>query len=244
LGRFALIIAIVFSITSCKKSSPFDCLKSTGKDITETRTVSEFNKIVLNDNVNLVITQSDENSIKVRAGENIIDKVETSIEDHELRISNYNSCNWMRSFKREIIVYVGVKNLNEIEYRGSGDISSTNVITGDSLLLQIWDGAGKVDMNVDVAKNTIYFHIGTADVFYKGYAHLSYISSASFGLLDASELNTTFTYIGSTGSNNSYVRSGLVLEATIQSIGNIYYYGNPEITLTGTGTGHLIKLTD
>jgi len=242
--QLTLVGMLFFVVTSCKKNSPFDCFKSTGPDVTEIRSVSDFNKISLSDNVNLVLTQDIVNSIKVKAGEHIIDNIETSIEDHELHIANYNTCNWMRSFKREIIVYVGVKNLNEIEYRGSGDITSTNTITGDSLKLQIWDGAGKIDMNVDVRKNTIYFHIGTADVFYQGFAHLSYVSSASFGLIDARELNTTFTYIGSTGSNNCFVNSNFVLEATISSIGNIYYFGDPEIKLTGGGTGQLIKYSE
>ncbi|NOR86843.1 MAG: hypothetical protein GQ527_04480 [Bacteroidales bacterium] len=237
-----VLLGLIFS--SCKKTDPLDCLTSTGSDITEQRAVSSFNKIILNDNVNLVITQDSSFSIQVRAGENIIDKVTTNIENQELSIHNHNTCNWVRSFDREIIVYVGVNHLHHIEYRGSGDISSTNVIKGDSLMLEVREGAGKVDLNIDMERNYIYFHIGTADIFYSGYAHISYVSGSSFGPVDARNMETVFTFISNSGSNNCYVRASSRLEATISSIGNIYYFGNPYAVLAGDGEGELIKVDD
>jgi len=238
---FLILLFGVF-FNSCKKSSPLDCFKSTGDDVTETRTTGKFNKIILYDNVNLVITQDDKTSIQIKAGDKIIKKVTTRISDNVLTIENTNTCNWMRSFDREIIAYVSVKELLEIEYRSSGDISSTNAITGDSLKLNVWEGAGRVDLIIDIHRNYINFHIGTADIYYSGRTHLSYITAASFGPVDASELSTVFTYIANKGSNNCKVNVGLRLEATITSIGNIYYQGNPEVLLVDKGDGELIKI--
>lgn len=236
-----LLVLIGMITNSCTKTDHLDCLKGTGSDITESRDVSSFNKIVLNDNVNLVITQDTNISIQVTAGEKLIGKVGTDISNNVLSITNNNTCNWVRSFDREIIVYVGINNLNQIEYRGSGDITSTNEIKSDSLLLQIWEGAGTIDLQVNTQRNYIYFHIGTADVFYSGKTHLSYVSAASFGPIDARNLKSTYTYIGNSGSNNCFVGADLALEASISSIGNIYYFGNPQITLSNTGQGELIK---
>lgn len=236
-------LLIVFSIffSSCEKGDPTDCFKNTGENITETRSASYFNKIVLEDNVNLVLTQSDNYSISVRGGKNVLKKVKTDIKDQTLRIQNNNSCNWMRSFKREITVYANIDSLNHIEYRGSGDISSTNPISGDSLLLDVWDGAGKIDMQVDIRRNYIYFHIGTADIHYSGDAHLSYITAASFGPVHAENLNSVFTYIDNKGSNNCFIRAQVYIGATIENIGNIYYTGHPEIQLNDMGDGELIN---
>jgi len=238
--NYMLILFSIF-LSSCEKGDPTDCFKNTGQNITENRSASYFNKIVLEDNVNLVLTQSDNYSISVHGGKNVLKKVETDIEDGVLVIQNNNSCNWMRSFNREITVYAHIDSINHIEYRGSGDISSTNPITGDSLLLDIWDGAGKVDMKVNVRRNFIYFHIGTADIHYSGDAHLSYITASSFGPIDAENLNSVFTYINNKGSNNCFIHAQLYIGATIENIGNIYYTGHPEIQLNDTGSGELIN---
>ncbi len=235
------IIFSLFLFSSCQKSDPIDCFKSTGKDITETRDASYFNKIVLEDNVNLVLTQSDDYAISVFGGKNVLKKVRTDINNEVLNIKNNNSCNWMRSFDREITVYAHVKTLNNIEYRGSGDISSTNTLTGDSLHLNVWEGAGKVDLDVNLHRNYIFFHIGTANIHYSGNAYLSYISLTSFGPIYAENLATRFTYVTNKGSNVCYVNSNLRLEATITNLGDIYYFGDPEISLNDTGEGELIN---
>lgn len=235
------IIFSLFLFTSCQKSDPTDCFKNTGKDVTETRAVSYFNKIILEDNANLVLTQSDEYSISVLGVKNVLKKVRTDINNEVLNIKNNNSCNWMRSFDREITVYANVKTLNQIEYRGSGDISSTNTITGDSLQLSVWEGAGKVELDVDLYRNYIYFHIGTADIHYRGNAYLSYISLSSFGPIYAENLTTRFSYVSNKGSNLCFVNSNLQLEATITNLGDIYYFGDPEIILEDTGEGQLIN---
>lgn len=237
----ALLLLLSIGFASCEKGDPTDCFKSTGEEITETRTVSFFNKIVLEDNVNLVLTQSNEYALSVRGGKNVLKKLKTDVENGVLNIKNNNSCNWMRSFERELTVFVNVDSLNQIEYRGSGDINCTNAITGDSLLLDIWEGAGTIDMQVDVRRNFVYFHIGTANVYYSGNAHLSYLTASSFGPIHAESLKSVFTFINNEGSNNCYINTQLRLEATIKNIGNIYYTGHPEILLNNSGSGELIN---
>jgi len=240
--RAFLVLIVVLLHHSCKKTDPTDCFKSTGEDITETRNSGVFNKIVLYDNVNLYLTQAATNTIEVTAGKKVMKKINTSISGGKLIIENNNTCNWVRSFNREVDVFVSVQNLTEIEYRGSGDIISTNTLEGDSLVLNIWEGAGKVDLDINMQRNYIYFHIGTADVYYKGFTHLSYITAASFGPVDAREMSTVYTYMENKGSNNCYVKTTLHLGATISSIGNIYYKGDPDINLNDYGDGELIKL--
>lgn len=238
---FTFLILLV-GLNSCKKGDPTDCFKSTGDDITQERPATAFDKIVLNDNVNLVLTQGEDYSISVTGGKNVLKKVRTDIDDRVLKIENRNSCNWMRNFNREITVYANFETIQEIEYRGSGDISCTNTIVQDSLMLQVWEGAGKVEMDVDMTRNYIYFHIGTADIYYRGNAHLSYVTGSSFGPIYAQNLKSNFTYIANHGSNNCYVQADLNIEATISSLGSIYYWGDAEPLLNKTGSGSLIKM--
>ena len=238
----ALFLILLFTSNSCRKSSPLDCFKSTGKEITEARSSGVFDKISLNDNVNLVLKHDTIRSISVTGGKNVLKKVKTNISEGVLTIENQNSCNWVRSFDKEITVYVNIDTLRRIEYYGSGDINCSNTIISDSMQLDVWEGAGDINMKVNNHRNIIYFHIGTSDINYQGSSTLSYISLSSFGPIDARALETNFTYIGNSGSNNCYIWAHTKIDANINGLGNIYYKGDAEISLDLSGDGRLIKL--
>jgi len=233
-----LVFGILF-LTSCDKG----CMTTTGTETTVERTVSNFNHIQVWNNVDVIITQATENRIQVKAGDNIIENIETTVENGTLKISNQNKCNWMRSYEKNISVLIDVKDLYELEIHGTGEIKSSNTIISDSLMLNVWDAAGKVDLSIETQKSTIRYHIGTADIFYSGTTRLSYISSNSFGPVDARNLESEQTYISSLGSNNNYVWATEILDATISSIGTIYYKNDPEILRTFiNGSGEVKKI--
>lgn len=225
--------------TSCQKEG----LTSTGKEIVEVRAADDFSRIQLWDNIDLQLTQDTFNQIQIIAGENIIGNIETNVQDGTLKISNQNRYNWLRSYNKSIRVVLHLKDIYEIEFHGTGEISCTNVLKTDSLMLNVWDAAGKVDLNIKTKKSSIRYHIGTADIFYRGKTRLSYISSNSYGPVDARDLESEQTYISSIGSNNNYVWATDILEASIGSIGNIYYRDDPNILRTFiVGSGEVKKI--
>lgn len=242
MSRMKLVFLLAFGsflLTSCQKEG----LVSAGKEITVEREIDDFRHIQLWDNIDLELAQGTINHIQVIAGENIVDNIETITENGILKISNLNRFNWLRSYDKRITVILRLKDLYELEIHGTGDISSTNTIVSDSLMLNVWDAAGKVNLNIETEKSTIRYHIGTADLFYSGKTRLSYISSNSYGPVDARELESEQTYISTLGSNNNFVWATDILEATIGSIGNIYYRDEP-ITLTTfiNGSGEVKKI--
>ena len=241
-GIWLLFIVLSLVWNSCSKTDPTDCFTATGPDVTQKRSAAAFRRIILHDNVNLVLTQDSSYSVVVKAGEKIISKIKTNIKDGTLEIFNENTCNWVRDFEREITVYAHINILNDIEYRGSGDITATNLIKQDSLMLNVWEGAGKIELEIDNYRNYIYFHIGTADIHYRGKAHLNYLSVMSFGPVYAHNLRTKFTYLTAGGSNNSYVNASVELHAHLSSIGNVYYAGQPQIFVNQTSTGKLLPI--
>jgi len=227
------------TLVSCQKVG----LTSTGKDIVQEREVDDFRHIQLWDNIDLKLIQDTINHIQIIAGENIVDNIETVTENGILKISNQNRFNWLRSYDKSITVILQLKDLYELEIHGTGEISSTNTIVSDSLMLNVWDAAGKVSLNIETKKSTIRYHIGTADIFYSGKTRLSYISSNSYGPVDARELESEQTYISTIGSNNNFVWATDILEATIGSIGNIYYKDEPgTLTTFILGSGVVKKI--
>jgi hypothetical protein len=243
--RFCLVglilLAVLSGISSCKKSGT-DCFISTGKIIKQERIVTDFDTIIARENVDIILTQDTVNSVVVEAGEKIIGGIKTVIDNRQLLINNNNTCNWIRSYDKPLNVYVHVKNLRKIYYLSAGNIITTNVLTPESFMLDVWGGCGSIDLSLNVIQGFIYEHMGTADITVRGRAIYNSVVSGDFGLLQLKDLSTDFTYVSSSGTNDCYVNVVRYLEATIRSIGNIYYTGKPDTVHAHiSGAGHLIE---
>ena len=214
-----LIIIISIASFSCKKNIG-DCFTSTGTIITENRTSGDFHLIYLNDNVNLVLTQDSINSVMVEAGENIINSIKTEFENGHLNIKNTSSCNWVRSYAKDITVYVSVNNLDSLEYESSGNISCTNAIKNDSISVDVWGGAGTIELTFDMKNVKLNLHYGTADMIFHGSSCVTYIYAASYGPFHCADFYSNNVYINNRGTSNCYVRANKVLEATIEKDGD------------------------
>lgn len=231
---------------SCKKGSLTDCKLTTGEITTEYRDIEIFNNILLKDNVNIILEKSDTSSVIVEAGANLLGGISTVVNDlGTLEIRNNNKCDWARDFSTPINVYIKYNNIDTIEYRSIGSITTKDTLRTDTLLVRVMEGAGKIDITIDVVRLYCQIHYGTADIIMNGKCGLSFVYSASFGLVDLRDLETTIVYVTNRSSNNVFVNSNYTLGAEIASIGDIYYKGNPSnITFDRTGSGNLIQLPE
>ncbi len=244
--KFTLIVILgVIVLSSCKKGFLTDCRLISGEIKTETRNIGLFNNISLNDNVNIIFTNNGNESVMIEAGANLIDGIITNINSKGvLEISNSNQCDWARSYDTPVNVYLNSNNVDTIQYRSIGNITSQDTIVTDSLRIIVSEGAGTIELTIDVFRFFCELHYGTADIIISGKSNISALYSASFGLVNCGNLQSGIVYVNSRSSNDVYVNSTFILEAEITSIGNIYYKGNPEdIKLNRTGSGELIHLT-
>ncbi len=230
--------------SSCNKSGESNCLKSTGEIVSETRNSKPFHNIILKDNVNIILQKSDTFGIVVEAGKNIISGIVTNIvSSGTLEIRNDNDCNWIRSYDKPVNVYLNYIDIDSIDYQSIGDVSTLNTITTDTLVITAYEGAGNINIDIDVSTLFCSLHYGTLDIIINGNSGVSYIYSASFGLIDTQNCSSNFMYVTNRSSNNVYVNSTTYLWASIENIGNIYYKGNPtDVVFEQSGKGELIKL--
>src|SRR6185436_10689371 len=130
---YLFIILFLFMFSSCKKENMCDCFKSTGSTFTEKRVLGDFDQLEVNDNIDVVLVEDTLNYAEVEAGKNLIDLIDTKIDNNQLNIANRNTCNWVRSYKKEITVTVHFKQLKQIVHYGSKEIVSSNIIHADVL---------------------------------------------------------------------------------------------------------------
>ncbi len=233
-------------LSSCEKESITNCKLSNGVVKTEQRTISEFTNILLKDNINLILSRSDTSSLLVEAGSNLMSGISTVVnEDGTLEIKNNNKCDWSRDFDTPVNVFLNYTEIDTIEYRSIGNITNMDTLYTDTLWVRVMEGAGVIDITIDVDRLYCELHYGTADILLSGICGLSFVYSSSFGLVDLRNLPTSVVFVTSRSSNNLFVNAVTTLGAAISNIGDIYYRGDPEnLTLDKTGAGNLIKMTD
>lgn len=238
---FGLLILLV-GVISCDKTRLGDCFKSSGKLVIEERALVAFHGIRLYDNVDLVIKSGPEPKCIVKSGENLIAEISTKINDQGfLEIHNLSSCNWTRSFDQELSVTVFVQRLDSIEYRSIGNVSTPDTLIQDSLVVALYEGAGRVELLLKSEVVSVALHYGTQELLLSGITGVAYAYSASFGLIDTQKLVASLMYVNSRSSNHMYVRALTTLEVSIESLGNVYYFGEPgNIVYSHSSSGVLI----
>ncbi|HOI31482.1 MAG: DUF2807 domain-containing protein [Bacteroidales bacterium] len=240
----AIFLLNLFLLSGCKKS-PGDCFTATGELITETRQLEPFNSIVMLDNIDVELVSGDSPMAEVIAGKNLLEKIETSVVDGELIIKNNNHCNFVRRYDKPLKTRVYFQQIDSIEYRSVGNlICLDTIINPDTFKIDVFEGAGNINLLINNYRTHLSFHYGTASLTASGYSRLVYIYQVSFGPIDARNLTSGFAYLGNNSTNNTWIRATTVLEATINSIGNVYYFGDPQTALSGSGSGGLIRLGD
>lgn len=236
-----IIFSIFFFISSCKKENLCDCFKSTGQISTEERITEAFSSIYLSENVNLFLTQDSVFKVKVEAGKNLLPLIRTRVENGSMYISNDNKCNWVRSYKPKVNVYISMPSLCFIGYSGWGDISMQNTFVGDSIYFDSKNGSGTAHLNLDVRICYLIINTGPMDVITKGRASELQLYYVGAGMIHCEDFPTNYTFINNKSTGDCYLNVRDLLIYNITWTGNIYYTGNPaQIQGQSTGSGNII----
>jgi hypothetical protein len=236
---FLTYFTFLLLFLSCKKTS---CLENAGTKVISHRKTASFNKIDLFDNVNLIITQDSTEAIAVEAGANVLPNIITSVEKGVLTIKNSTSCNWLREPSETINVYVSVSNLNNLNYQGSGRVTSTNTIVTDTITIFSKEGAGIVNLSLNTVQTNAIIQKESPDFILHGNSDNCYAAIDSRGSINFADFEVKRMYIGYICVRNATINVTESLIAVLYHTGNIYYKGNPLIENSYYSSGRLIKV--
>ena len=108
-------LIIIIIISSCKKENALDCFKSNGTQKSETRFLTDFNRIRTYDKIEVTIVKGSEYKIEISAGKHLLSNIITKITNGILSIQNKNKCNFVRGYKNKITAIVTLPYLNLVE---------------------------------------------------------------------------------------------------------------------------------
>ncbi|HNS31308.1 MAG TPA: head GIN domain-containing protein [Tenuifilaceae bacterium] len=238
---FFTLVAI--TLASCDSKSAWDILKTAGKTVSEEREIEPFGKVELLDRVNLDICQDTAYKLILTGPKNLLPKISTRVEDGTLTIADNNSCNWVRDYEHRITAKVHVKQLNRIYYEGIGNITTTNKLTVDTLIIRSFQSAGSINLDVTLKYFHCYFDQSLVDLHIAGTANRVHAQINGTGFLYCHELITPHCVAFNQGSGDIYVYASNYLHGIIEGSGNVFYTGNPsstEFRYIGRGSGRFV----
>lgn len=239
---FILVPIAIGMVNSCKKDNLYDCFKPTGPIETRIREVSDFKAVIVNDKIELYLTQGPTFEVKIEAGKNLFMNIKTTVSNGTLTIDNINKCNFVRSPKKKIIAYVTLPYLRLVRNAGTGTIYFTNQFVQDSLEIRIAN-SGDVHFNVNVQSLQTSTH-GNGDLYGEGFVDYSshYTNGTNYLRLRDLIVNNVIDI-------NSYTIGDCLINAPTGTMriqlwekGNVRYVGTPgSIELIRHSKGDLIK---
>ena len=242
---FHIVLIFVASIllNGCDKENMGDCFKTANNVTTESRSVSGFKNIKVEDKLEVYVTQGSVYEVKVEAPKDLQSNIKTEVSDSVLNVRNINKFNFIRDKNLTIKIHITLPNLRLIRNGGVGTIYFQNQFTQDSLDVRIGN-SGDVHINVNVKYLATSTH-GNGDLYASGNVDFSTHYTNGTNYLRLKELVIKNKIIlNSYTIGDCYVNApeNGVMELEIWESGNIYYSGNPaSISSKLNGKGQVIK---
>jgi hypothetical protein len=211
---FFLLASILF--VSCKKEK----ISGSGTISTESRSVENFYNVSVSGSSKVYIIPGSSFDVKVKAYENILPFIATSIQNGSLLIGYKNNANITNDNSE---IYISMPSLTGVSISGDGQIEVTgNFLNNDNFTATV-SGSG-----------TISITNGTATNYQAKISGSGAIKSFGFAVQNA--------IVSIDGSGNAEVNVAKSLKATINGSGNIYYKGNGVLVDSSlSGSGQVIK---
>lgn len=179
-----------------------DQITGSGKRKTESRNVSDFSEIVVEGAYRVEVACGQGPSVEVEADDNILPLIKTEVEQGRLRIRQE------RGFSVNSLphVRITVPDVRAVSVPGAADFHLSGV-KNDALKIEV-AGAAKFRASGET---------GTLDVDLNGAA-----------VIDARDLRARTVNAVSNGAGMTTVHATEALNATINGVGSIEYYGDPK----------------
>ncbi|MDY8136513.1 head GIN domain-containing protein [Aquimarina sp. 2201CG5-10] len=240
-------IVFILIIYGCDTENALDCFQRTGDIIREEIVVSDFTRILVNPNVELILKEGETTEVIVETGDNLLNEVSAIVEGNRLILSNTNDCNFARDFNQTKI-YVTAPNITEIRSATQFDIFSDGTLSYPSLKLL------SEDFNEDTGTTTGTFNLqldnesvevvsnNIASFFLSGITeNLNVGIFSGTGRFEGAELIAQNVEIFHRGTNKIIVNPQQSLRGEIRSTGDIISVNRPPtVDVTTFFTGKLL----
>jgi hypothetical protein len=235
-----IIHTIVVSLSlltfySCSSEDSNDCLQTEGQIQQEEINLPEFNKIRVEEGVQLLLRQGESQQVILETGENLRSNVEVFLENETLVARDNNGCNLFRDYGVTKLI-VTSPNIDDIINGSSYAVRSEGVLNYPTLRLR-----SLVIPGFDLRKNgDFYLTLDSQEVsIVANGSSVFYLNGTTTTLnvsfldelprLEAKELIAQNVTLRHVSSNHMYINPQESLTAELRGSGNVYSYNRPDI---------------
>jgi len=205
----------------------------------QTRPVSGFTAIASSGAFHVYVKIDGKESLKISADDDIIDKIETVVENGTLKIRYKKDWGWHNNGDHKADIYVSAKSLSSLVNSGSGSIKVEGFIT-TSDFKAVLSGSGSIATSVKASEASIVIS-GSGDIYLSGKVDVASVSISGSGSVKARELKTDETKISISGSGDVAINAEKELSSSIMGSGSVTYTGNPSIHTSKMGSGSVTR---
>ena len=231
-------LALIAFTISCSEFDPIISpgrITGSGKLATQIRTMPDFHSVHMTTAGKVYVTLGAEQEVSVTVDDNIQEYVTTSVSGGALVIG-IKPGSQLSNF--DLTVNITITDLEGLSTSSAGSIESKNKFVADFVTLAL-SSAGSIRLNLEADElNSVLSSAGNLTLSGSVVNHQAWVSSA--GNLRAFDMITDTTIVNVSSAGNAEVYVTKLLEATITSVGSVFYKGNPEIRQTVTSLGTLI----
>lgn len=206
----------------------------------ETRKVSGFDGISSSGSYHVFITMGNTESLRLEGDAELINEIDTRVENGILKIRNKKQMNHRTWSKRgRVNIYIHAKKLNSILLSGSGNIKVNGKVNSVKLS-NIVSGSGSIELNMDVDEYTATIS-GSGKIIARGKTDNAKLTIAGSGDFDGDGLHTANTSAKVSGSGDISIQADKNLDALVSGSGDIRYSGNANVKSTKSGSGKISR---
>ena len=129
-----IIYLLALSFFACNSEDAYDCFQASGSLVQQEISVSDFESILVNRDIELIIKEASVYKVTIETGENLINDVKAEVIGDQLVLTDNNSCNYVRDYGITK-VYVEAPNLTEIRTSTQFEIASDGILNYETLTL-------------------------------------------------------------------------------------------------------------
>jgi Putative auto-transporter adhesin, head GIN domain len=227
-------------------------VRGSGNVISEARTVSGFNELVVIVSGQLMIQQGDTETLTIEAEDNILPLLISAASGNRLTLASKPGSSYTET--KPIIYHLTVKNLNLISLNGSSSAQMASLTTGalrlevtgsgsiklvtvksDRLNLQL-SGSGNIEIAALTTPTVIANLNGSGSARLSGSADSQSIAGAGSINYNAEKLDSKTVKIDVSGSASVVVKASETLDVKANGSASITYFGDPKLTQSLNGS--------
>lgn len=231
-----LLIAGLMALNSIQ--AQWKKVTGNGNMVTQERSLSSFSEVSVAGGMQVTITQAGNTSVKVQADDNLMEYIITEIKGNKLVVKYQNN---VSINGKGVKILVTMPILNGASISGSGNVLCASEMPASGSFYASISGSGNIDAKTTASKVDASIS-GSGNILLGGKTKELEVSISGSGSFKGYELKTEEAQVKISGSGNVETTATTKLDAVISGSGDIFYKGNPGLSLKSAGSGKIKKV--